>query len=499
MKKILLTIVVLLATAFSVSAQQTPPAGSIQESWSITYSYQDSHYGSLNDTEAMKVVFNESDVYFNFPNTVTGNTWMKGTRDGSVVTFEKGQLIGTANGTTYYFMGVVDGSTLCDIVFTYDEENKVFTLGNMYIAQNSSKTEVSVNGYFTSATITKTDAPDTPVGDDDTAVTPPAGVEQADYSFYAVFHAPQEADEELDETVKVAIDGTTVYLQIPNPVNGLAWIKGTIVGETVVFPIQYLGTSGGQKFYLTGRSENDVIGDIVFTYSESLMVCNDQWIQICDDKAGQNVYAYYSTTLVVKPGEDDPVVEAPADLQASPYVFTGNKRLNDEEGNYAGYTEVQRALKVGFYNNDTEVYIQGLCETLPEAWVKGTVEDDAFGDKKVTIKKGQCFGKYGLYPLYIGAATGNYISDLVFIYDTQTRAFTNDVGSYMVVYTNAGNNSQLIDMYMTAKLAPGIYSAIQPITVDSIANDDAWYTLQGVRVDKPGKGIFIYKGKKIKR
>ena len=29
------------------------------------------------------------------------------------------------------------------------------------------------------------------------------------------------------------------------------------------------------------------------------------------------------------------------------------------------------------------------------------------------------------------------------------------------------------------------------------AADGAWYTIQGVRVDKPSKGIFIHNGKKV--
>ena len=485
MKKILLLWAVLL-TALGMNAQTTPPSSAQKSTWNITFSFHDAQYGDQNDTEKMTVAFDENDIYFYFPNTITGNSWMKGTREGSLVTFEKGQRIGSYANLAYYFMGV-SGSDLCDILFTYDEENGVFTLGDMYIAQNASLTEVAVNGYFSSATITKTDDPDVPVLDDE-AVTPPAGVEQTDYSFFAVYHAPETEDEELDETVKVAVDGSTVYLQFPNPVNGLTWIVGTIVDETVVFPVQYLGTNGGQKFYITGRNENDVIGDIVFSYSESLMVCNDQWIQICDDKTGQNVYAYYSTTMVVKPGEDDPVVEAPAGLQATPYVFSAYMAKTDDEGNYAGYEEVKRDVRAGFYNN-TEVYIQGLCTQLPEAWVKGTVTGESFGDKVITFKAGQCYGKYGLSPLYMVAQYHNALDDMMFYYDPQTRVFEN-MGGYYLVLNGSKSSPMAYELCYTVKLTPGSSSGIDGVA-DSESAASVCYGLDGRRHSASQRGLNI--------
>lgn len=43
----------------------------------------------------------------------------------------------------------------------------------------------------------------------------------------------------------------------------------------------------------------------------------------------------------------------------------------------------------------------------------------------------------------------------------------------------------------------GVTTAIQSIEVDEMA-DDAWYTMQGVRIDKPSvKGVYIHKGRKV--
>lgn len=40
-------------------------------------------------------------------------------------------------------------------------------------------------------------------------------------------------------------------------------------------------------------------------------------------------------------------------------------------------------------------------------------------------------------------------------------------------------------------------TAIEQIETQTIVNDDAWYTLQGVRIAQPSKGIYIHNGKKV--
>ena len=51
------------------------------------------------------------------------------------------------------------------------------------------------------------------------------------------------------------------------------------------------------------------------------------------------------------------------------------------------------------------------------------------------------------------------------------------------------------DPRWTVEYVPTAIEVVQ--TVKENANDGAWYTLQGVRVDKPAKGIYIHNGKKV--
>ena len=62
------------------------------------------------------------------------------------------------------------------------------------------------------------------------------------------------------------------------------------------------------------------------------------------------------------------VVTPPADLQAEPYIAVLTIG--------SGKTYYQD-LKIGFYNNNKQVYIQGLAYNgVPESWVLGTFDDD---------------------------------------------------------------------------------------------------------------------------
>jgi len=315
---------------------------------------------------------------------------------------------------------------------------------------------------------------------------PPTGLEQKEYSFFGIFHVPDTPDEEVEEPVKVAISGNDIYVQIPNPFNGIAWIKGTIDGATATFPVQKIAPWGTKSIYISGLKENGV-GSVVFTYGDDMLTCNDQYIQFSDDEAGKSVYAYFTTVIINLPPEDDPVVTPPAGLQATTMEFTGNQMLFDEEGSYTGFQEVKHDVKVAF-NGNTDVYVQGLCTYLPEGWVKGTITDGSFGDKTVTFAKGQCFGKYGFYQLYLGSRQGSAFTDMLFNYEGQTRTFTNEVGYYMVI-NGSKTDPMPVDMFATAKIAPKT-NGIAP-TLSATESTATYTDLQGRSVTNAAKGLLL--------
>lgn len=461
-----------------------PPTSATQEEWHVAAIFTSGDQ-SEDVNETMAVVFDGNDIYFNFPNPITGNTWMKGTRNGETVTFAKGQKVGTYGGQNIYYMGL-DENGLCDIVFNYDEGNGLFTMTDMWLTLNGSLTKNSALGYFSPVVVTRNDSES----------------EAQSYVMTGKNVNPnnQEQYENINETVLVRIDGSNIAIQGLSAYDPAVWLKGTISEGIATFAKrQPAGSYNNTALYFIGYDGSET--DIIFSYdAETGVLIAGQYI-LCIAADGDTYELLQDIVLAPKDGSGDTpmpeVVTPPAGLKASPYIFTGNKMLTDEEGGYLGTEEVKYNVKLGFYNNNTEVFIQGLCNYLPEAWVKGTVGEEFLGAQPVTFAKGQFYGQYGLYPLYLAARQGNYLTNMVLNYDSQKREFTNESGVYLV--TNLmPDQPAVVDLFVTVKLSPGSLSGIQSVTADHSA-DDAWYTLQGVRVDRPGRGIFIYKAKKVKR
>jgi hypothetical protein len=475
---LMLSFVVLTA-----NAQSTPPTTATVEEWMVSAIFT-SGGESENVNEAMQVAFDGNDIYFNFPNPIQGNTWMKGTRNGTTVTFAKGQKVGSYGGRTVYYVGLGENNTLCDMVFTYDEANSQFVLGDMYLVLNGSLTENSALGYFSPVVIMKENASSDTTQD---YVLTGKNVNPYDESQY----------EELSEDVKVVVDGSNISIQGLSAFDPSLWLQGTIDGSAATFAKrQSAGTYNTTQLYMIGYDGKEC--DITFSYDATTRVLVAQQYILCVTSDGNTYQMLTDIVLSPKSGAQPvqpEVVTPPAGLQTTPYVFTGNKMLYNDQGEYTGYEEVKRNARVGFHSS-SEVYIQGLCEQLPEAWVKGTVSDGAFGDKDVTVAAGQYYGQYGLYPLYIVARYGNELTDMKLVYDPQTREFKNEGGVYMVLNVMP-NQPAPIEIYATVSLTPGTLSGIKDVEKVKADSATSYYNLSGQRVKNPSKGIFIVNGKKV--
>ncbi len=82
--------------------------------------------------------------------------------------------------------------------------------------------------------------------------------------------------------------------------------------------------------------------------------------------------------------------------------------------------------------------------------------------------------------------------------DEAAKALKEAIDKAQNTYDNSEFNSELEKALEELKAAEDAYTATAISTVDSEkANDGAWYTLQGVKVEKAQKGIFIHNGKKV--
>ncbi len=110
----------------------TPPSDLVTETW-----FTKGHT-TENDTQTMftgnaTVGFDGDDVYLKGVFSQFPDAWMKGTIDGTSVTFSGLQLQGTSNGVNVYAVGT-DDSDLMDFHMTWDAGNKKLTSDNSLLA-----------------------------------------------------------------------------------------------------------------------------------------------------------------------------------------------------------------------------------------------------------------------------------------------------------------------------------------------------------------------------
>lgn len=99
------------------------------------------------------------------------------------------------------------------------------------------------------------------------------------------------------------------------------------------------------------------------------------------------------------------LVQVPAGLQTSEFVVTAMS--------YAAMADISYSAQVGIDGN--EMYIQGLFELLPEAWVKGTIEGD-----QVVFAPDQYVGQVHLTDQYDGSDMGYWDAWLAYTLDFDT-------------------------------------------------------------------------------
>ena len=242
--------------------------------------------------------------------------------------------------------------------------------------------------------------------------------------------------EDLNETIKIGFDGNDVYIQGLCGYLPEAWIKGVRNGSDVTFESgQFYGyfTYGTASLPMYFCGYNGAITDVVFQYNEEYGIfVTDSYIVTNSNTATLDAYHYLTDVILFKGAAEpqDEVVTPPAGMENVPYIFTATRIILDEEGYHS--ENVTRNVTVGFAQN-SEVYIQGLCEQLPEAWIVGTKNGD-----EATFKGGQFYGNYtdedGEWKLYFGsrlAGQTEQIDDMTFDYDLSTGAFTST--QYMIL------------------------------------------------------------------
>lgn len=325
-----------------------------------------------------------------------------------------------------------------------------------------------------------------------TTVTPPAEAEQLDFTLdgsFSYWDGTQWAPTSEQRAAKVVFDGADVYVQGMSYWLTEGWVKGTLEDGKITFqsPQLYGEDQDGQIFFVVqNNTEEDyaITSQIVFTWdaeTQTMTMPEDVLILEGADTEG-SAYGFWSTmTLYAGAPEVPEVVEAPADLQTEDYVFTAQDITFDEDNN-PNYTDYQLdAVKVGWIDND--VYVQGLCSYLPEAWIKGTKAEDG----TVVFEAGQYFGLfYGQYNLFFVGYGAAGIGNVTMTYDPTTGKFASDDWYVLNSKKSTLAYYQIFgDIALTKKTSTaiaGLDSSDQPAT---------YFDLQGRQATKAQKGLLV--------
>lgn len=294
----------------------------------------------------------------------------------------------------------------------------------------------------------------------------------------------------------VFADNNKVYLK--DPVNNMAlgsWVEGTLdeAGTTITVKMgQYLYEDPEYGYVTLGMVEYDDdyewfdpigVDQVTYTVSGDVIKLNGTarkgkclgvvW-ESYNEWAGNADYG----TIYVPVVEVEEVV-VPEGMEISTYIFKGNGY---------GDTALEYNVNVGFDKDD--MYIQGIFDSTPKAWIKGTVEGN-----KVTFRSPQYLGKasYGnrgdLYMVAVALENTYDIVDLVLTYDEEAEAYVND-SQYMVLNTSK-NTVYLVEAISNIWISKSVSKESYPVpyyesfgtnaslndytVVDANGDKNSWY------------------------
>lgn len=224
-------------------------------------------------------------------------------------------------------------------------------------------------------------------------------------------------------TVAMGFDGDDVWLQGVSQYLPSAWIKGTRNGSTITFPNTQLLGAYDVLLYFKCASLDLVTGnttekDMVLTMSDENTWYTYDYVFISADKNSLYYINYYQGLTISK--YPNTPLQVPEDLETVPYIFKYTTVVDNKD------VEAELEVELGIHNN--EVYIRGIWEYLPDAWVKGRIVGG-----RMVLDLPQYIGDYKeeysiTYPMYLvgfNAQTGVIQRQVKFNYNQTTGVFSN--------------------------------------------------------------------------
>ena len=283
-------------------------------------------------------------------------------------------------------------------------------------------------------------------------VTPPASGDVEYYTLTATASYGQTQNESVTRQIKIvwdADDEDVVYIQGLSYYMPSSYVMGMFnkTGDQVIFSAgQYMGNPG-VDLYFGGFGDGTALTDVVadFDEKESSFTFSDAILDNGDpSKIG--FYAYMQNVTIVPCENPEIPIEIPSDLEYEKYAYTAIDYFSNK-------AEVSGNVNVGIYGE--EVYIQGMSTDFPEAWIKGTFENDT----TVVFATPQLLSSEdGVY--FASAGESSYAEEYILIYDPKTGIFTE--GGYDPMITSDLTSFSLWQYYYGYEIKPITENAAVP-------------------------------------
>lgn len=195
----------------------------------------------------------------------------------------------------------------------------------------------------------------------------------------------------------------------------------------------------GDETYEAGWYDSDIHGYVLDDGS----IYIDEWmykVLSTGDYAGYYLNPCYVGGSTFTPSDPITVVTPPEGLVTEEYALSAR--------NYDDDADVMGSVFIGFDYED--VYIQGLCTWIPEAWVKGTLDGTT-----ITFPYGQYLGIYDdTYDMYLNTLMSQ---NVVFTYDAEAGTLTAQNEFFLI-----DNASYYFDSYRGCVLTKVLEKATMP-------------------------------------
>ena len=381
----------------------------------------------------INVAFVGTDAYIQGLAYWAQDGWVKGTVSGNKITVPSGQFVG--GGEYLNAMDSDTGDVLESYSFTIDSEAGTITSAD-YIAESSSATENILYAYWITPAFTLT-APADP------RVIPPTDLVTEDWTIARYFYDGEDETGE-EKVLQVGFytteSGTDVYVQgfsaYSDYMEEENWIKGTLSadGKSITFPSnQYYGSyNDTYNFYFAAYDMTTYeLSPVTVAYDALAGTMTWPEDMLVAERDEDGMYGYFTEiTAMVKGTAPDPLA-APDVITTEWYFKSQSLGTNQDTGETVAedYNLHVQVAVVG-----TDVFVKGLCEDIPDAWIKGTLDP---ATNKVTFPTGQYFGQAGVlwfvFDCFFAGYGANGFEDVVMDYDATAKTLTMASPSYLLI------------------------------------------------------------------